>query len=76
MAHDVLPASLKAFTLYIYDNRSVNWWAPDLLGLSEMKASRFPELREIQIGYWTYGGGFVVLRTRKAIEAVVVQVEG
>ena len=69
MAHDVLPVSLKAFTLYIYDNRSVNWWAPDLLGLFERKASRFPELREIQVGYWTDGDRIDCASPQNAIEA-------
>ncbi|KAE9379496.1 hypothetical protein N431DRAFT_451349 [Stipitochalara longipes BDJ] len=73
--HEVLPASLEVFKLYIYDDWSINGWAPDLSSLFERKALQFPGLKEIWVDYWTYGDGINDDSPAEAIDAIMVQVE-
>jgi hypothetical protein len=51
----VLPASLENLKLYVYDDWSINGWAPDLLALFERKPLEFPGMEGIWVEYWIAG---------------------
>lgn len=73
--HEVLPTSLECLKLYVYDDWSINGWAPDLSSLFERKGLKFRELRKIWVEYWVAGDGIVDDPQPEAVEAIVHRIE-